>query len=146
MTGNTGNDILYGGKGNDTMHAGDGQDTFVWKADDLGAYTDTIVDFKLGTTDGDKLQFDAPSIDALIKGALEKLGETPQTGETTYQYNDGEGNSFGIDCGTDSCTLTLGTDSGNQIIQLDNVDFGGLSNANDLALLIETIIKIDTGG
>lgn len=61
LYGNENNDILIGGQGDDILTGGDGIDTFTWTADDVasGPFTDTITDFSISATDGDKLDLSA---------------------------------------------------------------------------------------
>ena len=136
-----GGETIYGGAGNDTMFAGSGADTFAWKAEDLGNFTDTVNGFKVGV---DTLLLDS-SLESLIQGTLTALGDNPGVSQTESVYTDALGNSLGIECDADSCTLTLGTGSGNQTIQLNNIDFGTYTSDDDLAQLIAAIIKVDTG-
>ena len=53
---------IIGGLGNDILTGGDGADTFVWTAADVSGsshYKDTITDFSINTTGGDKLDLSA---------------------------------------------------------------------------------------
>ncbi len=57
ISGGGGIDTLTGGQGNDILTGGGGIDTFTWASRDLvgGHYTDTIKDFSISATSGDKL-------------------------------------------------------------------------------------------
>jgi len=46
LFGGTGSDTLIGGEGNDTLYGGQGADTFVWRTQDVKAWSDTIADFE----------------------------------------------------------------------------------------------------
>jgi large repetitive protein len=48
LIGSDGNDILIGGLGNDILTGGLGEDIFLWRAEDINGYSDTITDFTLG--------------------------------------------------------------------------------------------------
>ena len=45
LDGGTGSDTLIGGEGSDWLTGGQGADTFVWRTQDVRAWTDTITDF-----------------------------------------------------------------------------------------------------
>nr|WP_321270806.1 Ig-like domain-containing protein [uncultured Tolumonas sp.] len=57
LIGNSSNNVITGGQGNDILTGGDGIDTFKWMANDIvgGNYKDTITDFSISATSGDKL-------------------------------------------------------------------------------------------
>ncbi len=82
--GEDGNDIITGNQGDDILTGGDGIDTFTWTADDVasGPFTDTITDFSISATDGDKLD-----LSAVLTGVEADLDNYLQI------FSDGAGNA-----------------------------------------------------
>ena len=48
LYGGTGSDTLIGGEGSDVLTGGQGADTFVWRTQDIDAWSDTVADFEAG--------------------------------------------------------------------------------------------------
>ncbi len=77
LSGAAGNDTIIGGQGNDILTGGNGIDIFMWNTNDIagGHYTDTIKDFSISATTGDKL--DLSDVLDIAAGDSYIIGQDP---------------------------------------------------------------------
>ncbi|MDR0781706.1 MAG: M10 family metallopeptidase C-terminal domain-containing protein [Pseudomonadales bacterium] len=106
LSGDEGDDVLNGGAGNDRLSGGAGNDRFVFTPDDLGAFTDYIVDF---THNQDLIDFSVFSFDI--------NADTFAAAKDTYAAQSGADAVIALDANYKLVLL------GVQVASLDYTDF-----------------------